>query len=194
MAHRKEGSKDVETQTDGVARRAYDRGRRAIRLLRRAGASGGGGLLCQGRRGQSAGERRVRLQRRRGATGRKGNPKHNLLRHGGVNAVPGRGYAPSAPTLLAMITALGIAQICSWGSLYYSFPLIAEAMRRDLGWAKPDLYLAVTIGLIAASLAAYPVGAAIDRGRGRVVMATAALAAGLLLIMWSRVQSLYGFY
>ncbi len=93
-----------------------------------------------------------------------------------------------------MITALGIAQICSWGSLYYSFPLIAEAMRRDLGWAKPDLYLAVTIGLIAASLAAYPVGAAIDRGRGRVVMATAALAAGLLLIMWSRVQSLYGFY
>jgi hypothetical protein len=27
-----------------------------------------------------------------------------------------------------LVTALGIGQICSWGSLYYSFPLIAEAM------------------------------------------------------------------
>ena len=28
-----------------------------------------------------------------------------------------------------LITALGIAQICSWGTLYYSFALMAEAMR-----------------------------------------------------------------
>ena len=33
------------------------------------------------------------------------------------------------PGYRRMITALGIAQICSWGSIFYSFPLIAEAMR-----------------------------------------------------------------
>jgi hypothetical protein len=29
------------------------------------------------------------------------------------------------------IVGLGIGQICSWGSLYYSFPMIAEAMGSD---------------------------------------------------------------
>jgi hypothetical protein len=42
--------------------------------------------------------------------------------------------------------------------------LIAEAMGRDLGWSKPDLYGAATIGLLLSGLAAYPVGSAIDRG------------------------------
>ena len=65
------------------------------------------------------------------------------------------------------IAGLGVGQICSWGSLYYSFPLIAEAMRTDLNWSKPDLYGAATVGLLASGLAVYPLGSAIDRGRGR---------------------------
>ena len=80
--------------------------------------------------------------------------------------------AAAAPTEKAhgLITALGIGQICSWGSLYYSFPLIAEAMGQELGWTKPDLYGAATLGLVLAALAAYPVGVAVDRGYGRWVM------------------------
>jgi hypothetical protein len=31
------------------------------------------------------------------------------------------------------IAGLGIGQIASWGTLYYSFPLIAERMGQDLG-------------------------------------------------------------
>jgi MFS family permease len=93
-----------------------------------------------------------------------------------------------------MITALGIAQICSWGSLFYSFPLIAEAMRPDLGWSKPELYGAATLGLAMAGLAAYPVGSAIDRGHGRAVMTGASVAAGLLLLAWSQVADIVVFY
>lgn len=93
-----------------------------------------------------------------------------------------------------LITALGIAQICSWGSLYYSFALVAEAMRLDLGWSKTEIYGAATVGLACAGLAAYPVGAAIDRGQGRFVMAGASVAAGLLLVAWSQVSSLLAFY
>lgn len=92
------------------------------------------------------------------------------------------------------ITGLGIGQICSWGSLYYSFPLIAEAMRHDLGWSKPELYGAATLGLALSGLAAYPIGTAIDRGRGRTVMAAGSVLAGLLLIAWSQVESLVLFY
>ena len=48
-------------------------------------------------------------------------------------------------------------------------------MGPELGWSKPDLYLAATIGLGVSGLAAYPVGAAIDRGYGRLIMGLGAL-------------------
>lgn len=93
-----------------------------------------------------------------------------------------------------MITGLGIAQICSWGTLFYSFPLIAEAMRSDLGWTKPELYGAATLGLACAGLAAYPVGAMVDGGHGRKVMSIASVVAGLFFLIWSRLDDLYLFY
>ncbi|RTM01723.1 MFS transporter [Ancylobacter aquaticus] len=92
------------------------------------------------------------------------------------------------------ITGLGIGQICSWGSLYYSFPLIAEAMRHELGWSKTELYGAATLGLALAGLAAYPIGAAIDRGHGRLVMTGGSVLAGALLLAWSQVSSMLVFY
>lgn len=93
-----------------------------------------------------------------------------------------------------MITALGIVQICAFGSLFYSFPLIAEAMRVDLGWSKPEIYGAATLGLALAGFASYPVGASIDRGLGRYVMSLASVAAGLLLIAWSQLSDIVLFY
>jgi predicted MFS family arabinose efflux permease len=100
--------------------------------------------------------------------------------------------APDAPGWF--ISALGAAQICSWGTLFYGFPLIAEAMRTELGWSKPTLYGAATIGMLLAGLAAYPVGAAIDRGHGRVLMSGASVLAGVLLAAWSQVEELAAFY
>jgi len=93
-----------------------------------------------------------------------------------------------------LITALGVAQICSWGTLYYSFALMAEAMRTDLGWPKTEIYGAATLGLTLAGVAAYPVGAAIDRGRGRYVMSLASVGAGLMLFAWSQVSNIFVFY
>ncbi|MEQ1954934.1 MFS transporter [Mesorhizobium yinganensis] len=92
------------------------------------------------------------------------------------------------------ISALGAAQICSWGTLFYGFPLIAEAMRTDLGWSKTELYGAATLGMLLAGAAAYPVGAAIDRGYGRLLMSGASVLAGILLAAWSQVEGLVAFY
>lgn len=101
---------------------------------------------------------------------------------------------PDAGDTRWFISALGAAQICSWGTLFYGFPLIAEAMRTDLGWSKTELYGAATCGMLLAGLAAYPVGAAIDRGHGRYLMAAASVVAGLLLAAWSQVTSIVAFY
>ncbi|NYT61015.1 MFS transporter [Alcaligenaceae bacterium] len=90
--------------------------------------------------------------------------------------------------------ALGIGQICAWGSLYYSFPLIAEAMMAELGWSKVDVYGAATTGLVLAGFLTYPVGIAVDKGYGKVLMGAASLMAAVLLGLWSQVNSLLGFY
>lgn len=110
--------------------------------------------------------------------------------------MPEESSRPSETTDIprALITALGIGQICAWGSLYYSFPLIAEAMMAELGWSKTDVYGAATIGLVLAGFLAYPVGVAVDKGHGRVLMGGASLMAGVLLACWSQVDSLLGFY
>ena len=106
-----------------------------------------------------------------------------------ATAVPGPAKGAST-----FITGLGIAQICSWGSLYYSFPLIATSMEADRGWSKTDIYLGATLGLLLSALVAIPVGAAIDRGYGRLVMAGASVVAGILLVLWSFIDSLPAFY
>jgi predicted MFS family arabinose efflux permease len=92
------------------------------------------------------------------------------------------------------LSGLGAAQLCSWGTLYYSFPLIAEAMEQELGWSKPSLYGALSLGVVLSALLSYPVGAIIDKGKGRNVMAGASILAGLLLFAWSRIDSLALFY
>lgn len=92
------------------------------------------------------------------------------------------------------VTGLGVGQIASWGSLYYAFPLIGEAMGRDLGWSKTEVFGAASLGLLLAAMAAYPVGVAIDRGYGRLVMAGGSVAAAVLLVAWSQVADLAAFY
>ena len=113
-------------------------------------------------------------------------------------ARPGAGwYAPlqAARSNRACSSAgLGLGQIASWGTLYYSFALIAERMGQDLGLSKPEVYGAATVGLLIASFSAYQVGVAIDRGHGRAVMAIGSALAGLLLLAWSRVDSLWQLY
>jgi hypothetical protein len=66
-------------------------------------------------------------------------------------------------------------------------------MGQDLGLSKPEVYGAATIGLLIASISAYPIGTAIDRGHGRTIMALGSGLAGLLLV-WSQIGSLWALY
>lgn len=89
---------------------------------------------------------------------------------------------------------LGLGQVCGWGTLYYSFPLIAIEMHQELGWSKSLLFGGATAGLLAAALLAYPVGVAIDRGWGKWVMSLSALLACLMMCWWALTSSVTSFY
>lgn len=93
-----------------------------------------------------------------------------------------------SPTLPArshrFIAGLGIAQIIAWGTLLYAFPLLATPMAAELGWTKMQTYLLASLALGTAGLAAYPVGAAIDRGHGRLVLAGGSGLGALSLLLW----------
>jgi predicted MFS family arabinose efflux permease len=89
---------------------------------------------------------------------------------------------------------LGLGQICSWGTLYYSFPLIVLGMEAELGWSKSELYAGATIGLAMTALLSFPVGVGIDRGLGKWIMAGASFAAMGVLAWWSVTETLLAFY
>ena len=94
----------------------------------------------------------------------------------------------------ALAPILGLGQICSWGTLYYSFPLIALQMEAELGWSKSELYAGATLGLAMTALLSYPVGAGIDRGFGKWIMGGASLAALGVMGWWSVTDHLLAFY
>lgn len=93
-----------------------------------------------------------------------------------------------------LVAALALAQLVSWGSIYYSFSLFVVPMESELGWSREWLNGALSLGLLVSGLFAYPVGALIDRGFARWVMSAGSLLGAALLAAWSRVESVAFFY
>ncbi len=89
---------------------------------------------------------------------------------------------------------LSIGQLISWGLVYYTFPLFIGPMEQELGWTRSSMFGALSAGLLTAGLCSIPVGAWIDRGHGRLLMTGGSLLAAILLMVWSRVESLPVFY
>jgi MFS family permease len=81
----------------------------------------------------------------------------------------------------AWVGAMSLAQLISWGTLFYTFSLLMPGLERDLGLSRVEVSGAFSIALLASGLAGLPAGALIDRGHGRWVMAGGSLAAGILL-------------
>ena len=88
-----------------------------------------------------------------------------------------------------LVAALSVAQLISWGTIFYAFTLFMDPMSDELGWSKPQLTAAYSLGLAASGFGAVPVGRLIDRGHGTVVMTAGSLLAAVLFWVWSRLDS-----
>jgi predicted MFS family arabinose efflux permease len=96
------------------------------------------------------------------------------------------GAAPAthnAGALLRIVSLLGIAQIISWGSLYYSLTVLALPIREELGFNDLTIFGAFTAGLLVSGVVAPIVGRRIDREGGRRVMTSGSAAAALALAL-----------
>jgi len=82
------------------------------------------------------------------------------------------------PHLWRRVSALGIAQIVSWGTLFYTIAVLGAAMRADTGVGELWLFGSFTVGLFASGIVSPWVGHQIDaRGGRRVLMAGSLLGA-----------------
>ena len=93
-----------------------------------------------------------------------------------------------------LVAALSFAQLVSWGTIFYGFPLFVVSMETELGWSRGLLNGALSLGLLTAGFAAYPVGRIIDRHGGRLVMSLGSALAVLLFTAWAWVGHPVAFY
>lgn len=93
----------------------------------------------------------------------------------------------------SFVWLLAIAQLVAWGCLYYAFAVAVVPMEAELGWSKTVLNGGLSVGLLSWGLAAPLVGRWIDRHGARGVMTAGAVAGGLLMVAWSRVETPWAF-
>ena len=93
-----------------------------------------------------------------------------------------------------LLIGLGLAQIVSWGTIYYGFALLLPPLQRALGAGQGVVVGAYSVALLAAGIGAPWVGRAIDRGGGRAVMTAGSLLAALAFAALSRVESVAALY
>lgn len=94
----------------------------------------------------------------------------------------------------ALIGWLSVAQLISWGSVFYLFALLIEPVEQALGMSRAESSLAFSLALLAEGLLAWPVGRLIDRGHERAVMTAGSALLGICLLLHSVVDSRVGFY
>lgn len=92
-----------------------------------------------------------------------------------------------------LIAWLSLAQLISWGSVFYTFALLLEPVERELGLTRAQSSLAFSLALFAEGVCAYPVGRWIDRGHERAVMTGGSLLIAAALAFHAGIRSYEAF-
>jgi MFS family permease len=93
-----------------------------------------------------------------------------------------------------IVWTLAITETVSWGVLFYAFAVFLVPMQRDLGWSPPEITGAYSLALLVAMAASPPIGRWLDRAGPRTPMTIGSILGTLLVLAWSQVESLPGFY
>ena len=93
-----------------------------------------------------------------------------------------------------IVWTLAVTETVSWGILYYAFAVFLVPMQTELGWSTPQITGAYSLALLVTMILSPPLGHWLDRSGPRVPMTIGSVLGTVLLVAWSRVESLAGFY
>lgn len=81
------------------------------------------------------------------------------------------------------LVALCLAELTSWGLLYYSLPVAVTPISADTGWSRTTVTAALTVGLVVSALAGVRVGRLLDAHGPRSIMSTGTVIGVLALLL-----------
>jgi MFS family permease len=93
-----------------------------------------------------------------------------------------------------VVAALCVTETVTWGIIYYGFPVMLRPMEAELGFSRVEITGAFSVGMGLAALVGLPVGRWIDRHGARGLMTIGSCLGTLLVLAWSRVESLVALY
>lgn len=94
-----------------------------------------------------------------------------------------------------IVAALGITQIIGYGTLYYSFSILAPGMARDFGLTTEQVFGVFSASLLVGGLSAPFIGRWMDRFGAATVMTIGSLISALTLVLcaWSPSVAIFAF-
>lgn len=93
-----------------------------------------------------------------------------------------------------LIASLGITQIVGWGSVFYAYGILMQAMQEELQLSRPVVVAAFSIALLISGLLSTLVGSLIDRYGGRLLMSAGSVLCAALLLAMSFISSAMELY
>ena len=93
----------------------------------------------------------------------------------------------SRQVLAGIVSALGITQIIGYGTLYYSFSILAPGMAADLGLSLSQVFGVFSVSLFIGGLSATYLGKQMDQIGAATIMTIGSVLAALTLALcaWS---------
>lgn len=85
--------------------------------------------------------------------------------------------------LAPLVTALGIAQLISWGTLFYAVGVLGLPMRQALGVSELFVFGAFTAGLLTSGALSPLAGRMVDHRGGRFVLSAGSILAALAMVL-----------
>ncbi|MET9818830.1 MFS transporter [Streptomyces sp. NPDC006355] len=93
----------------------------------------------------------------------------------------------------AVLPALCLTQITSWGIVYYAFPVLNSRITADTGWSTTATTGAFSAALVVSALAGIPVGRILDRRGPRAVMTTGSLLGAVAVLGIAYAPNIHAF-
>jgi len=92
------------------------------------------------------------------------------------------------------VWVLSIAQLITWGSVFYGFALFMVPLEKALDMTRAQSSLGFSLMLLTEGLLAFFIGRWIDRGHERFIMTVGSIAVGLILLAHSVITTMAQFY